>query len=245
MSGSQTARVWTEDWVGNSLYCPNCGNESLNQFTANTPLADFFCSKCNDQFELKSQKKPFGRKVANGAYATKIKRLTSNSSPNLILMKYDSTVRRVEDICFVPRQFFVPSTIERRKPLKPTARRAGWIGSNILLSRIPDAGRIFAVKDGYIEPPEIVRKRWADSLFLRDQALSNRGWLIAVMNCIEALQSPSFSLEEIYAFEGDLQTQYPDNNNVRPKIRQQLQVLRDNGYLLFTGRGNYQLTDRR
>lgn len=35
---------------------------------------------------------------------------------------------------------------------------------------------------------------------------------------------------------------YPGNNNVRPKIRQQLQVLRDRGWLEFNGRGVYRRT---
>jgi hypothetical protein len=34
---------------------------------------------------------------------------------------------------------------------------------------------------------------------------------------------------------------YPGNRNVRPKIRQQLQMLRDRGWLEFTGRGRYRL----
>jgi len=34
---------------------------------------------------------------------------------------------------------------------------------------------------------------------------------------------------------------YPGNRNVRPKIRQQLQILRDRGFLEFTGRGKYRM----
>jgi type II restriction enzyme len=43
-------------------------------------------------------------------------------------------------------------------------------------------------------------------------------------------------------FEDKLGKLYPNNNNVRPKIRQQLQFLRDNGYLEFLSRGRYRLT---
>ena len=45
--------------------------------------------------------------------------------------------------------------------------------------------------------------------------------------------------QEVYAFEPRLSALCPGNNNVRPKIRQQLQVLRDQGVLEFLGRGNY------
>ena len=88
-SGSQTARTLTKSWVSDTLYCPNCGHPRLNQFPANLPVTDFFCSACNDQYELKSQKKNFGNRVADGAYETKLQRLQSDSSPNLILMSYD------------------------------------------------------------------------------------------------------------------------------------------------------------
>jgi Dam-replacing HTH domain len=43
------------------------------------------------------------------------------------------------------------------------------------------------------------------------------------------------------AFEPRLAALYPGNNNVRPKIRQQLQVLRDRGWLEFLGRGRYRV----
>jgi type II restriction enzyme len=46
---------------------------------------------------------------------------------------------------------------------------------------------------------------------------------------------------ELYAFEGILSARYPGNRHVRAKIRQQLQVLRDKGYLGFDGDGNYTL----
>jgi type II restriction enzyme len=38
-----------------------------------------------------------------------------------------------------------------------------------------------------------------------------------------------------------LSSKYPGNRHVRPKIRQQLQVLRDSGYLEFLSKGTYRL----
>jgi type II restriction enzyme len=46
-------------------------------------------------------------------------------------------------------------------------------------------------------------------------------------------------LADVYAFEPRLAALYPGNSHVRPKIRQQLQVLRDKGWLAFNGRGTY------
>jgi type II restriction enzyme len=55
-SGSQSARSWTEAWVKAQAYCPHCGNAKMAQFPNNSPVADFLCSTCNEEFELKSQK---------------------------------------------------------------------------------------------------------------------------------------------------------------------------------------------
>ena len=50
-----------------------------------------------------------------------------------------------------------------------------------------------------------------------------------------------FTLDEIYGFEKTLQAKHPENNFVKDKIRQQLQYLRDKGYLTFKGKGLYSL----
>jgi type II restriction enzyme len=239
VSGSQRARVWTEQWVSEWLYCPNCGNPEILQFPANLPVADFYCPRCSDQYELKSQKKPFGAKLVNGAYATKMERLKSATNPNLLLLSYDASKASVTDICIIPKHFFVREIVERRKPLAATARRAGWIGSNILLSRVPISGRIHIVQGGIVVPRESVLEQWRQTLFLRAQPAETRGWLIEVMKCVDVFGEREFDIDEIYAFEPMLARLYPDNNNVRPKIRQQLQVLRDSGYLEFLARGRY------
>jgi len=45
-SNSQIARVLTEDWVKSNGYCPNCGENHLNEFENNKPVADFYCKSC-------------------------------------------------------------------------------------------------------------------------------------------------------------------------------------------------------
>jgi type II restriction enzyme len=42
-------------------------------------------------------------------------------------------------------------------------------------------------------------------------------------------------LSDSYGFEGHLTWLHPHNRNVRTKIRQQLQVLRDHGIIRFIG----------
>lgn len=136
----------------------------------------------------------------------------------------------------------MPEILERRKPLAITARRAGWTGCNILLSQIPDAGKIFFVRDRQLQPKGAVLAQWKHTLFLRDEGLETKGWLLDVMKCVELIGKKEFQLDDVYAFEEKLSGLYPNNKNVKPKIRQQLQYLRDKGYLEFVSRGYYRLT---
>ncbi|XSC45105.1 DpnI domain-containing protein [Bradyrhizobium sp. RDT10] len=240
-SGTQKARAWTEAWVSAWAYCPHCGNAKMSQFPSNSPLADFLCGSCSEEFELKSQKSKFGTKVADGAYKTKCERLAASNNPNLLLMNYDVNSLSVVNLLIVPKHFFVREIIEERKPLASTARRAGWIGSNIILSRVPKSGKIHIVKNGVVRPKDDVLEEWQKTLFLRSESPETRGWLLDVMKCVESLGKRDFTLEEVYAFERHLGDLYPGNQNVKPKIRQQLQYLRDRGFIEFVSRGSYRL----
>jgi type II restriction enzyme len=240
-SPSQNARVLTEGWAGRSLFCPNCGAPSLGKVANNSPVADFRCVECREEYELKSQKGRFGRKVTDGAYGAMLNRLVASNNPNLILMNYDLGRLSVTNLFVVPKQFFIPEIIEPRKPLAPTARRAGWVGCNILIDQVPASGKVFLVRNGALVPKETVLGDWRKTLFLRDQRVEARGWLIEVMKCVELIGRPDFDLDDVYAFEDRLSRLYPDNQHVRPKIRQQLQVLRDHGFLEFLDRGRYRL----
>jgi type II restriction enzyme len=240
-SASQSARAWTERWVRDWVYCPNCGSPKINSFPNNSPVADFFCSACKEEYELKSQKSIFGNKVMDGSYRTKCERLVASNNPNLFLLNYDLKQLSVTNLFVVPKHFFVKEIIEERKPLASTARRGGWIGPNILLSEVPESGKIFIVRSGQPEPKAAVLAKWKRTLFLRDQDQEARGWLIDVMKCVESIGRQEFTLDDVYAFEGKLAGLYPGNRNVRPKIRQQLQFLRDRGFLDFLSRGYYRL----
>jgi type II restriction enzyme len=70
----------------------------------------------------------------------------------------------------------------------------------------------------------------------------SRSWTLDVLNRVRMIQKDRFSLQDVYAFEHELAVAYPGNRNVRAKIRQQLQVLRDLRLLVFEGHGWYRLT---
>src|ERR1035437_1241679 len=239
-STSQKARVLTEGWVLNEVYCPSCGGP-VDNYDNNKPVADFYCKKCIEDFELKSKNGKIGKKVSAGAYSQMIKRISSPEKPNFFFMGYLDTLS-VNDYFVVPKHFFVSEIIEERKPLAETARRAGWIGSNILFSKIPKAGQIFYVEDGREIAKEDVLEKWQKTIFLKKVKKADaKGWILDIMNCIDALNKKEFTLADVYAFESDLKSIHPENKNIKPKIRQQLQFVRDKGYLEFIGEGVYKL----
>ena len=61
ISNSQKIRVLTENWVNRYIYYPSCGC-SITEYENNRPVADFYCSKCNEDYELKSKKDKIGKK---------------------------------------------------------------------------------------------------------------------------------------------------------------------------------------
>jgi type II restriction enzyme len=157
-------------------------------------------------------------------------------------MQYLIEVLSVNDFFVIPKHFFIPDIIEKRPPLKPSAKRAGWVGANILFSKIPKAGQIFYIEDGKEIDKKDVLEKWQKTVFLKSIKRSDaKGWILDIMNCIDSLDKKEFSLQEIYNFEEDLAIIHPENNNIKPKIRQQLQFLRDKGYLEFVEPGVYRL----
>ena len=236
---SQIARVLTENWVSRNAYCPNCGNE-LTEFENNRPVADFYCEDCKEEFELKSKKaNQIGKKIVDGAYSTMIERITSDTSPNFFFLTYNNDNLKVNNFLIIPNFYFIPDIIERRKPLSSTARRAGWVGCNINITQIPKNGLIFLVENSEIVPKEKVQSKWKGTEFLRTKKGESRGWILDIMNCVDAIQEETFTLKEIYAFEESLKLKHPNNNFIKDKIRQQLQLLRDKGIIEFKGKGIY------
>lgn len=144
-SNSQRARVLTEAWVERNLFCPRCGNSHLLHFKNNRPVADFYCDQCKNEYELKSKRTRFSAKIPDGAYSTMLAQITENNNPDFLLMHYADN--GVKNLTLIPKHFLLPSVIEKRKPLSDSARRAGWVGCNILLSKIPVQGVIPIISD--------------------------------------------------------------------------------------------------
>ncbi len=241
-SPSQRIRIQSERWVDQFVYCPSCGNVGVDQYPNNKPVADFVCTVCLEDYELKSKSGTLGAKIVDGAYSTMIDRLQSRDNPNFFFLTYNLSDYSIRNFCVIPKHFIAPHLIEKRQPLSPTAKRAGWVGCNILLSSIPQSGKIFYIQNSEVIPKQIVLSEWQRTLWLRHETeFSAKGWLLDVMRCIDKIGQRSFSLQQLYSYEGELSLLHPDNKHIRDKLRQQLQILRDRGYLEFVSPGYYRL----
>ena len=116
-------------------------------------------------------------------------------------MRYSNVEWKVNDLIFVPKHFFVPEIIEKRNPLSQSAKRAGWIGCNILVNKIPTQGKIFIISNGEIcNKTDIINYvNISNRLITKD--IKSRGWLMEILNCINLIPTVEFSLADMYNFE--------------------------------------------
>jgi type II restriction enzyme len=199
---------------------------------------DFLCPTCDQSYELKAFKVLPKRSLVDGAYSALMGRILDGSAPTLMMLER-SEHWEIRSLTAIHHLFLTPEVIEKRKPLSDTARRAGWIGCKIRLDRIAPDAKISIIASGRPNDPETVRGSFKRFENLNKVSPAKRGWTNLTLGIVQSLQAHSFTLKDLYDREDDFATVYPTNKNIRPKIRQQLQVLRDLGYLIFLGNGAY------
>lgn len=239
-SGAQISRVLSEFWFESNGYCLSCESRVLHRTRPNTRATDFQCTKCEENYELKAFRVQPKKSLVDGAYSALMERILSGSTPTLMMLERTSTWE-IRNLTAVHHLFLTPEVIEKRTPLAMTARRAGWVGCKIRLDRIAADAKIPVIASGKAEDPGIVRKAFQRFENLRSLAPTKRGWTTLTLAAVRSLRSDTFTLSDVYRKEEDFAKIYPSNRNIRPKIRQQLQVLRDYGYLEFLGGASYRI----
>jgi type II restriction enzyme len=241
-SASQRARVVTEAWGAHNLYCPNCPSPCLTRLQHNTKASDYCCPNCGFWYQLKGQQSPILTQIVNGAFSAMTEAIRNDRTRNFFFMQYELVSWSVKNLLLIPSFAFPISAIVRRNPLSPTARRAGWVGCNIALNRIPEDARIHVVTECRMAPAEQVRAKFRRVKPPAGIEATQRGWTLDVLNAIRTLGAPEFTTDDAYKLIPQLQQLHPGNRHVREKIRQQLQVLRDSGLLTHLSRGRWRIT---
>jgi type II restriction enzyme len=241
-SSAQIARVVSENWLAKYGYCLFCDTDSLSRSQANTKSTDFLCPRCARNYELKAFRTRPSQSLVDGAYSSLMARIMEGSAPSLFLLQRNSEWT-IESLTAIHSVFLTPLVVEKRKPLSATAVRAGWVGCNIRLDRIGPDGEIPLIKNGQVLAKDEVRRQFRRSIPLSTISPNERGWTTLTLHVVHKLTKKQFSLSDLYEKEHIFAACYPRNNNVRAKVRQQLQVLRDLGFIMFAGRGKYVLTE--
>ncbi|MDE7207810.1 MAG: restriction endonuclease, partial [Lachnospiraceae bacterium] len=110
---------------------------------------------------------------------------------------------------------------------------------NILYAQIPQQGRISIIKNGIVKSVAEVTENYAQIKKLEIQNINSRSWMFDVLNCVNNIASKEFRLQDVYTYADILQEKHVNNHNVEAKIRQQLQFLREKGFIEFLDRGYY------
>lgn len=239
-SEAQKSRVLSEKWIESNGYCLACESDILRQTTANTRATDFICPRCRQGYELKAFRVRPKNRLVDGAYSALMGRILDGSVPTLMMLERNQQWE-IQNLTAIHHLFLTPEVIEQRKPLSLTARRAGWIGCNIRLDRLAPDAQIEVVSSGVFNNRDAARKAFQRFGNLNEISPEKRGWATLTLKIVRNLKSKAFALGDLYEKEEKFARTYPANRNIRPKIRQQLQVLRDLGYLEFLGGGSYRL----
>ncbi len=252
-SPSQIVRSVSESWARDNLYCPRCGIP-LQQYPNNTQVRDFYCNHTNeefviipsqsqDNFQLKTMKSfPFNyfpKKIVGSAYDVAFEQLNSGNFPSLILLHYERKSEEMKDGLLIHRLAIPLSSLQPRSPLSESAERKGWKGYEMLLTNIPQIGRIPLISQSHIVPKETVMEKWLSVETILRGDLNERSWISDILSILDRLPQ-NFSTDEIYSYQPYLERLHPNNRHIEEKIRQQLQILRDRGYVKFVSRGKYQ-----
>lgn len=239
---SQQTRAVTELWGEENFYCLNCPSPRLDRTPHGTKGVDYICPRCQDTYQLKGQSRPLAGRIPDAAYKVMLGLIRTGRPPHLFALHYDRAAWTVTNLVLVPSFAFTESAIEKRAPLSPSARRHGWVGCTIVLANIPPDARVLLVLDGEPQNPGTARKLYARLRPLQNLPLESRGWRLDVLNVVRKLNKREFTLDEVYQFATELSSLHPQNRHVEPKIRQQLQRLRDLEFLDFVSPGHYRLS---
>ena len=206
-----------------------------------TEANDLTCPQCRLRYELKSKSAPIITKIMDAGFDAMMRAIRGNRTPNLVLLQYEKPQWSVRNLFLVPHFAFSESSIEKRNPLRDTAERRGHVLCNIVLRNISNDAKIPIITNGTISSPIKVREHFKRLQPLKELSVDDRGWTLDVLNIVRRLEKIEFSNSDIYAFEPELKQLHPKNDNIKAKTRQQLQVLRDTGFLIHLGRGEWRL----
>ena len=167
-SGSRAPALGPSDGFGARCIVRTAGVPSLSSFPPNSPVADFFCAGCQEQYELKVRRMLLARRCSTG----RSERCVSASPPATIPASFYSTT--ISRGWRSPTWFWSLSSFSFARSSKSVSRfshrTARWLGGLLFVSQIPAVGKIFLVRNGEEQPRKSVLSQWRRTLFLEKKS---------------------------------------------------------------------------
>src|SRR5690606_22265590 len=101
----------------------------------------------------------------------------------------------------LPAFCVTPDHVQKRKPLSPNARRAGWVGCNILINEIPKSMRLSIIVNGNIMQKSVVLEKYSSLSILAKKSFTARSWVTEVLEIVETIMPTNFALRDMYKYE--------------------------------------------
>ena len=178
--------------------------------------------------------------MRDAAYRPWIESIENGTTPNLLLMRYDLHQLKVAHLEVIP-SFFIRASCIKSWLL---STRPHYEMCSIHVAMVGPDARIKIIERGEAKHPKEVQERYRSFAWMRHADSKTRGWTADVLRCIRHIKKNEFTLQQVYSYESELRKLHPENKFVRAKIRQQLQILRDKGFLEFGERGSYSLSKK-
>ena len=130
-----------EELVARKVRCPGCkrSERTLRRLPTNFKCADVICDFCGYLAQVKTKSvrgalpDECPSRILGAAWAPQLARMNAGIYFSLFIVLADSP--GMMSIFFLPRDLQVPDMFVPRKPLSAAAKRAGWQGYMIDLSR--------------------------------------------------------------------------------------------------------------
>lgn len=138
-SNSKIVGEAVEDCVITML-CPICNNKELIKYNMNEKSKDVMCKGCNCQIQIKAKKQikkeETSLKLLGAEYKTTCSSIKENNVHYLVILySVTNDIYTINDIYFINSEDINETCIIPRKPLSPTAKRAGWQGCTLIFNK--------------------------------------------------------------------------------------------------------------
>jgi hypothetical protein len=128
--------------------CPRCNRvRHFKQLPVNFECADIICKFCGFLAQVKTARlsdgaTEFPDRIMGAAWGPQQDRILAGIYHGIYLVGYRQDGKTLVRIDFVPPHIIqaTPSAFEPRKPLRKTAKRAGWTGFMLNVSVLPKVG---------------------------------------------------------------------------------------------------------